>query len=545
MIAFDDLTTATVATARRQTIADLLRRSAVRHPARTAIVDGETRVTYAELNTAVDRAANALAERGLAKGDRLALLGHNSLGFVITYFASARLGLICVPINYMLGADEVAYILDHAGATAMVAEDMLLPLAEAGIAAAGREQLVTVRGVIGDALACAGGRSPLGEAGWEPVSEWARHDDASEPVVALSDDDPVELLYTSGTESRPKGTILTSRSLVAQHVSCFVDGEMTPDDVEVHALPLFHSAQLHCFFTPSIHLGAVNVLLPKADPAAMLAAVEAERATKLFCPPTVWIALLNHPDFDRRDLSSLRKGYYGASVMPVEVLAELGERLPGVRLFNFYGQTEMSPVATVLGPDDQVRKAGSAGRPALNVETIVVDDDGDPVPAGEVGEIVHRSPQAMLGYWDDPEKTAETFRGGWLHTGDLGILDDEGYLYVVDRKKDMIKSGGENVASREVEEVIHAHPAVAEAAVFAIPHPRWIEAVAAAVVPRAGHELAPAEVTAFCRERLAGFKTPRYVVIADRLPKNPSGKILKRELRTTHAGLAAQKEQTR
>jgi fatty-acyl-CoA synthase len=545
MIAFDDLTTATVATARRQTIADLLRRSAVRHPARTAIVDGETRVTYAELNTAVDRAANALAERGLAKGDRLALLGHNSLGFVITYFASARLGLICVPINYMLGADEVAYILDHAGATAMVAEDMLLPLAEAGIAAAGREQLVTVRGVIGDALACAGGRSPLGEAGWEPVSEWARHDDASEPVVELSDDDPVELLYTSGTESRPKGTILTSRSLVAQHVSCFVDGEMTPDDVEVHALPLFHSAQLHCFFTPSIHLGAVNVLLPKADPAAMLAAVEAERATKLFCPPTVWIALLNHPDFDRRDLSSLRKGYYGASVMPVEVLAELGERLPGVRLFNFYGQTEMSPVATVLGPDDQVRKAGSAGRPALNVETIVVDDDGDPVPAGEVGEIVHRSPQAMLGYWDDPEKTAETFRGGWLHTGDLGILDDEGYLYVVDRKKDMIKSGGENVASREVEEVIHAHPAVAEAAVFGIPHPRWIEAVAAAVVPRAGHELAPAEVTAFCRERLAGFKTPRYVVIADRLPKNPSGKILKRELRTTHAGLAAQKEQTR
>jgi len=535
MIAFDELTTGTVATARRQTMADLLRRSAARHPGRTAIVDGDVRVTYTELDEAVNRAANALAERGLAKGDRLALLGHNSLGFVITYFACARLGLICVPINYMLGAEEIAYILDHAGATAMVAEDMLLPLAEAGIAAAGREPLVTVRGVIGDAL----------EPGWEPVSGWATHHDAAEPVVELTDDDPVELLYTSGTESRPKGTILTSRSLIAQHVSCFVDGEMTPDDVEVHALPLFHSAQLHCFFTPSIHLGAVNVLLPKADPAAMLAAVEAERATKLFCPPTVWIALLNHPDLHRRDLSSLRKGYYGASVMPVEVLAELGERLPGVRLFNFYGQTEMSPLATVLGPEDQVRKAGSAGRPALNVETQVVDDDGRPVPAGEVGEIVHRSPQAMLGYWDDAAKTAETFRDGWLHTGDLGILDDEGYLYVVDRKKDMIKSGGENVASREVEEVIHAHPAVAEAAVFGIPHPRWIEAVAAAVVPRAGHELTVEEVTRFCRDRLAGFKTPRYVVIADELPKNPSGKILKRELRTTHAGLAVAKETTR
>jgi fatty-acyl-CoA synthase len=198
----------------------------------------------------------------------------------------------------------------------------------------------------------------------------------------------------------------------------------------------------------------------------------------------------------------------------------------------------MSPVATVLRPEDQVRKAGSAGRPALSVETAIVDLDGRPVAAGEVGEIVHRSPQAMVGYWEDPEKTAETFRGGWLHTGDLGCLDDEGYLYVVDRMKDMIKSGGENVASREVEEVIHAHPAVAEAAVFGIPHPRWIEAVAAVVVPRAGAELEPDEITAFCRERLAGFKTPRYVVVADALPKNPSGKILKRELRTIHADLA-------
>jgi fatty-acyl-CoA synthase len=225
--------------------------------------------------------------------------------------------------------------------------------------------------------------------------------------------------------------------------------------------------------------------------------------------------------------------------MPVEEHPDHRQRLPGVRLFTSHGQTEMSPVATVLGPEDQVRKAGSAGRPALNVETIVVDDDGRTVPAGAVGEIVHRSPQAMLGYWDDADKTAETFRDGWLHTGDLGILDDEGYLYVVDRKKDMIKSGGENVASREVEEIIHAHPAVAEAAVFGIPHPRWIEAVAAVVVPRAGLDLAADDVTAFCRERLAGFKTPRYVVIAGGLPKNPSGKILKRELRTIHAGLAA------
>jgi fatty-acyl-CoA synthase len=321
-------------------------------------------------------------------------------------------------------------------------------------------------------------------------------------------------------------------------VSCFVDGEMAADDVEVHALPLFHSAQLHCFFTPDIHLGATSIVLPRADPAAMLAAIEAERATKLFCPPTVWIALMHHPDFERRDLSSLRKGYYGASIMPVEVLGELGEKAPNVRLFNFYGQTEMSPVATILGPDDQVRKAGSAGKPALNVETVVVDADDRPVPAGTEGEIVHRSPQAMLGYWNDPEKTAETFRGGWLHTGDLGVFDDDGYLTIVDRIKDMIKSGGENVASREVEEAIYEHPAVAEVAVFGIPHPRWIEAVTAAVVPRPGHSITREDLIAFCRGRLAGFKTPKYVVVLEQLPKNPSGKILKRELRTTYAALA-------
>jgi fatty-acyl-CoA synthase len=197
----------------------------------------------------------------------------------------------------------------------------------------------------------------------------------------------------------------------------------------------------------------------------------------------------------------------------------------------------MSPVATILGPDDQVRKAGSAGQPALNVETRIVDEQGRPVPAGVEGEIVHRSPQAMLGYWNDPEKTAETFRDGWLRTGDLGILDEEGYLTVVDRIKDMIKTGGENVASREVEETIHEHPAVAEVAVFGVEHPKWIEAVTAAVVARPGHTITKDEVLAFCRGRLAGFKTPEYVVVLDELPKNASGKILKRELRDTWASI--------
>jgi fatty-acyl-CoA synthase len=310
-------------------------------------------------------------------------------------------------------------------------------------------------------------------------------------------------------------------------------------------MPLYHCAQLYCFLMPCLYLGATNVILPRADPGEILAAIEAEGATKLFCPPTVWIGLLRHPDFGRRDLSSLRKGYYGASAMPVEILREIAERLPGVRLFNFYGQTEMSPMATLLRPEDQMRKAGSAGLPSINVETRVVDDEDRALPPGEVGEIVHRSPHAMLGYWDDPEKTAETFRNGWFHSGDLGVIDDEGYLSVVDRKKDMIKTGGENVASREVEETIYAHPAVKEVAIFGISDPRWIEAVTAAVVLRDGEDVTEAELVSFCRERLAGFKVPKYVVLLDELPKNASGKLLKRELRDRYAALAETRPEVR
>jgi fatty-acyl-CoA synthase len=224
--------------------------------------------------------------------------------------------------------------------------------------------------------------------------------------------------------------------------------------------------------------------------------------------------------------------------MPVEVLHEIRERLPEVRLWNFYGQTEMAPLATILGPEEQLSHAGSAGRAALNVETLVVDDQDNPVPPGTVGEIVHRSPHAMLGYYKDEARTAEAFRNGWFHSGDLGVLDEDGRLAVVDRKKDMIKTGGENVASREVEEAIYQLEGVAEVAVFGVDHPRWIEAVVAVVVPKPGASLAADDVIAHARAHLAGYKTPKHVVVTDALPKNPSGKILKRELRQQHAEIA-------
>jgi fatty-acyl-CoA synthase len=255
----------------------------------------------------------------------------------------------------------------------------------------------------------------------------------------------------------------------------------------------------------------------------------------------VWIALLRSPLFDGTDLGSLRKGYYGASIMPVEVLRELARRLPRVRLWNLYGQTEIAPLATMLGPQDQLRKPGSAGRPVLNVETRVVDERMRDVAPGEVGEVVHRSPHLMLGYFHDDERTKAAFEGGWFHSGDLATIDDEGCITIVDRKKDMIKTGGENVASREVEEMIYRLPQVSEVAVVGVPHPHWVEAVVAVVVVKSGQALDEAAVLAHCGEHLAGFKTPKRVVFVPSLPKNPSGKLLKRELRRAHEGLFAQR----
>nr|WP_293251002.1 acyl-CoA synthetase [Panacagrimonas sp.] len=519
---------ALIASARRNRFGDLLWRSAARTPKKTALIYNDLRQTFAELDETVNRTANALAARGVTQGDHVAILSHNNHAFVVVRFALARLGAVTVPINFMLQASEIAFILENAEARGMIVEDALAATADAAIAES-KVQL-KVRGSIREK------NDKTVPAGWECVQDaWMTHADATAPDIAIDDDAPVQMLYTSGTESRPKGALLTGRCLYSHYATVIIDGEMSSEDIEVHSLPLYHCAQLDCFLTPDIYLGATSIVLAAPDAGTLLKTIQSEKVTKLFCPPTVWIALLRHPAFDKTDLSSLKKGYYGASIMPVEIIKEISQRIPGIRLFNFYGQTELAPLATVLKPEDQMRKLGSAGRPGLNVETRVVDDDDKPVPPGTVGEIVHRSPHVTLGYWKNPEKTAEAFRNGWFHSGDLGVMDDEGYLTVVDRKKDMIKTGGENVASREVEEIVFTHPAVSEVAVFGVPHPKWIEAVMAVVVPRAGQTISPDELLRFCRDRMAGYKAPKIVEVVDALPKNASGKILKRELRDRFA----------
>jgi fatty-acyl-CoA synthase len=347
----------------------------------------------------------------------------------------------------------------------------------------------------------------------------------------LQGSDLLQIIYTSGTESRPKGAMLTHEAVIAEYVTCLVDAEIAQNDVVLHALPLYHCAQLDVFFGPCVYVGATSVITGQPTAENLLHLMQGHAINSFFAPPTVWIGVLRAPQFDTTDLSGLKKGYYGASIMPVEVLKELQRRLSALRLWNLYGQTEIAPVATVLKPEDQIRKAGSAGLPALNVETRVVDEAMNDVRPGEIGEIVHRSPQLLRGYYRDEEKTSAAFEGGWFHSGDLATIDDEGYITVVDRKKDIIKSGGENVASREVEEALYTIDGVSEVAVIGLPDPKWVEAVTAVIVRKAGAALDEAAVLSGCQGKLAGFKQPKRVVFVDALPKNPSGKVLKRELR--------------
>lgn len=510
--------------ARRQTLGDLLRRSASRYPGVSAIECGDhVRWTYAEFDSRCDRLAAALIGEGVAKGDRVAVLARNSHSFALLRFALARAGGVLVPINFMLNPEEIAYILEHSGAASLCVD---AEFAAAGKAAA----------ALGGGVARFWGLED--EAGQAPPALTSVNELADAEVdlgvldrVDLAGADLAQIIYTSGTESRPKGALLSHDSVIWEYVTCLADTSIEAGDIMLHALPLYHCAQLDVFLGPSIYAGGTNIITATPSPDTIIGHIRGRGITSFFAPPTVWIAILRDPASTGAAMASLKKGYYGASIMPVEVLRELIERFPELRLWNLYGQTEIAPVATVLRPEEQLPKAGSAGRPALNVETRVVDDAGNEVAVGEIGEVVHRSPQLLGGYFNDPERTAEAFKGGWFHSGDLATRDAEGYITIVDRKKDMIKSGGENVSSREVEETIYQLSPVSEVAVIGIADEKWIEAVCAVVVLKEGATLDAAAVIDHCAAHLAGFKTPKRVELVAALPKNPSGKVLKRELR--------------
>ncbi|MGR4066519.1 fatty acyl-CoA synthetase [Billgrantia sp. C5P2] len=502
----------------QNTIGTALSRSARKHGNKLALAFEGRRWSYAELNRAVNRVANRLLKAGLAPGDRLAAYGKNSDAYAIAWLAATRAGLVHVPVNFALSADELRYILEQSGAAGLLSDTSLAE----NVAKASEGLPLTLSGTL---------HAEASES--FDVLQVALDEDSddSEPDIEIDASSLAQLLYTSGTTAAPKAAMMTHQALLAEYMACMVELDIKADEPMLAALPLYHSAQMHVFLMPALLLGAPVHLRMAPLPDDCLAQIASEGIASFFAPPTVWISLLRHPDFDTFDLSTLKKAYYGASIMPVPVLEELQQRLPGVGLYNCYGQSEIAPLATVLRPEEHAERPASAGRPILTVETRIVDLEMNDVPPGEHGEIVHRSPQLLTGYWNKPEMNEEAFAGGWFHSGDVGYFDEAGYLYIVDRIKDVINTGGVVVASREVEEGLFKHPAVSEVAVVGLPDAKWIEAITAVVVRKEGMEVSEEELIVHAKAHMAPYKAPKRILFAEALPKSTAGKILKRHLR--------------
>ena len=491
-------------------LASLPAASAERTPDATAIRLGEVELSYAELADGAARLATLLAERGIEPGDRVGVMVPNVPEFPIAYYGVLRAGGVVVPMNVLLKRREIAFYLEDSGAKLLLAWHGFAEEAREGAAEAGAELVEVEPATFAATLA-----------GIEP----------SPGIADTAEDDTAVILYTSGTTGKPKGAELTHLNLARNaEISSRTTCEVSEGDVVLGALPLFHSFGQTVGMNASLRVGACLTLVPKFDPGDALATMQRDGVTHFYGVPTMFGALLHHPERENFDTSSLRNCITGGASMPVEVLRGF-EQAFGAIVLEGYGLSETSPVASSNHPDME-RKAGSIGTPIEGVEMQVVGEDDQPVAQGEVGEIVIRGHNIMKGYWQRPEATAEAMRGGWFHSGDMARTDEDGYFFIVDRKKDMIIRGGYNVYPREVEEVLYEHPKIREAAVLGVPHDEWGEEIGAAVVLHEGEKLAPEEVSAYVKERIAAYKYPRVVWFLDDLPKGPTGKILKREIET-------------
>lgn len=512
----------------RWVIADMIRRTRYHYPDKNALIFNDICLTYTQLEDECNQAANALADLGVKKYDRVAILAHNTHHHVLTWMGCAKIGAIYLAVNYLLKDDDIAYCINHSESTVFIVEDSLYNNVKGVLS-----KMPNVKHLI---WSNQGAGLPAAD-GFIDFDAWYSPAPKTEPDVILRIEDPVQMTYTSGTESLPKGVIISNQSLIAQYMGCIIDGKYANTDININALPIYHCAQRDVFMNPIFWIGGTNILMTP-DIGKILVAIETWKATTFFAPPTVWIGMLRHPDFNRYDLSSLTKCYYGASIMPKEILKEILEKFPRAGVYNYYGQTELAPYHTILKAEDAMAKIGSAGMGGLHMESRIEDEEGREVTIENVtGEICGRGPHFMTMYFKDPDKTEAAIRGGWFHSGDLGILDQDRYITVVDRIKDMIKTGGENVASREVEEAVYLHPAVEEVAVVGLEHPHWVEAVMAVVVLKAGATTTEEEIMAHCKKHLSSFKAPKKIVFVEALPKTPTGKILKRQIRESFKGI--------
>lgn len=505
------------------TIAAWIRRCAERYPDKLAYVDGERRFTFAQFDERVNRHTNGLYATGLQRGDRVATLTNNHVECVEAVAAAAKGGFVHVPVNFRSVPREIAYVVNHCGASLLFTEkEYAAKLADAG-------EMPTLKKVIviepGDPAS-----------GYE---QWLAQQDAAEPQVDVTGDDNFFICYTSGATGTPKGVLHQQRQSVAHAPVVVIGYEFTHDTRVLLVYPHNSIASINMFYVPAWLLGACVVLTDQRNFNAdrWLELVEKERITHSHLVPTMLFRVLESRRLQSTDTSSIVTIGYGSAPMPTERIERLHEVFGNV-LIQGYGMTEISSIAAYLDKQDHLEgmkgdraRLNACGRAAFGTELRVVDEEDRDVPTGEVGEIVFRGPQVMTGYWNDPEKTAEAMRSGWMHSGDMATLDERGYITIVDRKKDLIISGGANISSREVEEALYWHPAVREASVIGKPDDEWGELPHGFVSLHSGKSATPEELMVFCRERLSGYKCPRTIDIVEDLPKNGLGKILKAELR--------------
>jgi acyl-CoA synthetase (AMP-forming)/AMP-acid ligase II len=505
----------------------LVARNARTIPDKEAIICEDKRYDWKTVNEKVNAVSNTLIKAGLKKGDKVAMWMFNTDMFIFVFYGILKAGAVAVPVNFRLAPPEAEYIFGNCEAAAIIFDDVFEPVM--------REMKPRLKNVK-YMLSAGSGRFDT----FEPLADVLASGDIGDPGVAVDEFDESEILYTSGTTGRPKGALFVHHNHMVLVTTMTALIGIRPDDRLLHAAPLFHSAELNLYLNPGTYLGCTQAVVKDFVPAKILGLIEKEKITQFFGAPVMYSFMMRAPDFDKYDLSSIRYYGYGAAPMAAESVKQMIEKFKTDRFFCLCGFTEAGPGGIALQPEDQIRKAGAGGKYIVNMESRLVDLEGNTITEpGGVGELAIKGETIMKEYYKNPQATRETIKDGWVYSGDLGVMDEEGYVTLVDRKKDMIITGGENVYSKEVEDAIYVNPKIASAVIIGVPHPEWGETVMAVVTLKENQTLRFEELREFLKPRIADYKIPRLLEVMEALPINVSGKVLKYQLRNMFKDRAA------